>query len=144
MGLDIGGVYVVHFPNRGMNEFHGRHYGVVLSKISKDDNTLLVAPITGKKSGRRYRGGVTLDNLKYQTEPSYDSSFVYARKIQEIDKRRISSERKLKRDDKGDVILDKNGNEVYYRKYTKAYQLDDEDLEKLCCKIEEIIELKNC
>lgn len=144
MGLDIGGVYVVRFPNRGMNEFYGRHYGVVLSKISKDDNTLLVAPITGKKSGRKYRGGVTLDNFKYQTEPSYDSSFVYARKIQEIDKRRILSERKLKRDDNGDVILDKNGDELYYRKYTKAYQLDDEDLEKLRCKIDEIIEIKNC
>lgn len=144
MGLDIGGVYVVRFPNRGMNEFYGRHYGVVLSKISKDDSTLLVAPITGKKSGRKYRGGITLDNFKYQTKPSYDSSFVYARKIQEIDKRRILSERKLKRDDNGNVILDKNGDELYYRKYTKAYQLDDEDLEKLRCKIEEIIELKNC
>ena len=144
MGLDIGGVYVVRFPNRGMNEFYGRHYGVVLSKISKDDNTLLVAPITGKKSGRKYRGGITLNNFKYQTEPSYDSSFVYARKIQEIDKRRILSERKLKRDDNGDVVLDKNGDEFYYRKYTKAYQLDAEDLEKLCCKIDEIIEIKNC
>jgi hypothetical protein len=144
MGLDIGGVYVVRFPNRGMNEFYGKHYGVVLSKISKDDSTLLVAPITGKKSGHKYRGGITLDNFKYQTEPSYDSSFVYARKIQEIDKRRILSERKLKRDNNGDVILDKNGNELYYRKYTKAYQLDDEDLEKLRCKIEEIIKLKNC
>ncbi|WP_228065087.1 type II toxin-antitoxin system PemK/MazF family toxin [Streptococcus cuniculi] len=109
MGLDIGGVYVVRFPNRGMNEFYGKHYGVILSKVSGDDKTLLIAPVTGKKKGRKYRGGITLDNFKYQTNPSYDSSFVYARKIQEVDKRRISSERKLKCGDNGNTILDKGG-----------------------------------
>lgn len=144
MSLEIGGVYVVFFPNRKRNEFYGKHYGVVLSKVSNDDNTLLVAPITGKKASRRYRGGVTIDNSKYQTNSSYDSSFIYARKIQEIDKCRIVSERKLKYDDNGNVLLDGDGKELYYRQYKKVYQLNEEDLEKLRCKIAEIIKIKNC
>ena len=53
--MDIGGVYLVNFPYKGGREFYGRHYAVVISKISKDDQTLLVAPITGKKANKRYR-----------------------------------------------------------------------------------------
>lgn len=44
--MDIGGVYIVSFPRKGGNEIHGQHYAVVLSSVSKDDKTLLVAPIT--------------------------------------------------------------------------------------------------
>ncbi|HGD5216050.1 TPA: type II toxin-antitoxin system PemK/MazF family toxin, partial [Streptococcus pneumoniae] len=45
--MDIGGVYLVNFPKKGGNEFYGKHYAVVISKVSNDDGTLLVAPITG-------------------------------------------------------------------------------------------------
>ncbi len=33
----------------------GKHYALVLSKVSHKDNTLLVAPITSKKKGKNIR-----------------------------------------------------------------------------------------
>lgn len=142
MTLEVGKVYLFYFPKRGMREFFGKHYGVVLSKISSDDKTLLVAPITGKKNGRKYRGGVTLENTKYQSNPSYEKSFIYVRKIQELDKRRAFGERKIKLNEEGEALLDRNGNKIHYIEHEPVFQLDNEDLERLQKKIDEIINLR--
>lgn len=137
--MDIGGVYLVNFPKKGGNEFYGMHYAVVLSRVSKDDGTLLVAPITGKKKGKKYRGGITIDNHKYQTDPSYDSAFVYVRKIQEIDKRKIKSKRKKQVDENGNVLLDSLGNELFRKEYNKIYQLDETDFDLLRDRCKDVI-----
>jgi len=39
----------------------GKHYALVLSELSKKDSTLLAAPITSKKAGKKYRGGFTVN-----------------------------------------------------------------------------------
>lgn len=137
--MDIGGVYLVNFPNKDGNEFYGKHYAVVISKVSNDDGTLLVAPITGKKRGKKYRGGITIDNHKYQSNPSYNHAFIYVRKIQEIDKRKISHRRiKLTKDD-GTIALDRVGKELFRKEYVKIYQLDDTDFCLLRDKCKEVI-----
>lgn len=105
MKYDILGVYLVDFKNNIGGEFSGKHYAMVLSDISSKDNTLLVAPITSKKSGKKYRGGFTIECAKYQKNPSCEKAFVKVRKIREIDNSRI------------------------YGK--KIYDLDKDDLEKL-------------
>lgn len=137
--MDIGGVYLVNFPNKGGNEFYGKHYAVVISKVSNDDGTLLVAPITGKKRGKKYRGGITIDNHKYQSSPSYDNAFIYVRKIQEIDKRKITHQRKKQVDDSGNILLDSMGKELFRKEYIKIYQLDDTDFHLLRDKCKEVI-----
>lgn len=137
--MDIGGVYLVNFPEKGGNEFYGRHYAVVISRVSNDDNTLLVAPMTGKKAGKKYRGGITIDNTKYQEEPKYKSSFVYIRKIQEIDKRKIICRRKNQFDEFGNVLLDSSGKKLFKKVYSKVYQLDDKDFDLLRDKCKEVI-----
>lgn len=103
--LEIFGVYLVNFNNSNGNEISGRHYAVLLTSPSKDDKTMLVAPITGKKPGKKYRGGFTIDCCKYQSNPTYKTAFVYMRKIREVDKGKI-----IKR---------------------KAYSLDQSDITKL-------------
>lgn len=137
--MDIGGVYLMNFPKKGRNEFYGNHYGVVISNVSKDDGTLLVAPITGKKKGEKYRGGITIDNHKYQSQPSYDNAFIYVRKIQEIDRRKIKSKRKKQVDEAGNVLLDSEGKELFEKEYVKIYQLDDVDFNFLRDKCKEVI-----
>ncbi len=105
MKYDVLGVYLVDFKNNIGGEMSGKHYALVLSKISLKDNTLLVAPITSKKPAKRYKGGFTIECTKYQEKPSTEKAFVKIRKIREIDKKRI-----------------------YGR---KIYDLDAEDTEKL-------------
>ncbi|MDO4814491.1 MAG: type II toxin-antitoxin system PemK/MazF family toxin [Gemella sp.] len=137
--MDIGGVYLVDFPRKGGNEFYGKHYAVVISKIDKGDGTLLVAPITGKKKGKKYRGGIAIDNYKYQSNPTYDSAFIYVRKIQEIDKRKINYDRKKQVDENGNILLDAKGNELFKKEYVKIYQLDDNDFNLLRDKCKGVI-----
>lgn len=137
--MDIGGVYLVNFPDKGGCEFRGKHYAVVISNVSKDDGTLLVLPMTGKKAGKKYRGGIAINNNKYQTSPKYDISFIYVRKMQEIDKRKITSTRKKQIDENGNVLTDSKGKELFERKYTKIYQLDDTDLNLLRDKCKRVI-----
>lgn len=55
MGYDVFGVYLVDFKENIGAEFSGKHYAVVLTKAS-GDNTLLVAPLTSKKSGKKIQG----------------------------------------------------------------------------------------
>lgn len=105
MNYDVLGVYLVDFKQNIGAEFSGRHYALILSELSPKDGTLLVAPITSKKSGKKYKGGFTIDCKKYQKNPSCDKAFIEIRKIREIDKSRI------------------------YGK--KIYDLDCEDLQKL-------------
>ena len=137
--MDIGGVYLVNFPDKGGCEFRGKHYAVVISSVSKDDGTLLVLPMTGKKAGKKYRGGIEINNNKYQTSPKYDISFIYVRKMQEIDKRKIVSRREKQIDENGNVLTDSKGEELLKKKYTKIYQLDDADLNLLRDKCKRVI-----
>lgn len=137
--MDIGGVYLVNFTNKGGNEFYGKHYAVVISKVSNDDGTLLVAPLTGKKSGKKYRGGITINNHKYQSSPSYDYAFIYVRKIQEIDKRKICHQRKKQIDKYGNTLLDSTGKELFIKEYVKIYQLDSIDFDLLRDKCKDVI-----
>ncbi len=104
MGYDVFGVYLVDFKENFGAEFSGKHYAAVLTKAS-GDNTLLVAPLTSKKSGKKYKGGFTIECNKYQDNPSTLKAFVRIKKIREIDIRRIYGGR--------------------------IYLLDDEDIEKL-------------
>ena len=105
MEYEVFGVYLVNFKKNIGGEISGKHYGLILSKMSAKDKTLLVAPITSKKNGKKYKGGLTIECKKYQKNPSYERAFVKIRKIREIDVRRI------------------------YGK--KIYNLDLEDIEKL-------------
>lgn len=123
-----GEVYLVNFPNKNGNEFYGKHYAVILTSPA-NDGTLLVAPITGKKPGKKYRGGITLDNHKYQKNPSYDKAYIYVRKIQEIDKRKIHFNKKVM-------------NNYFEKSYKLIFELDQEDLTKLKIKIKEILNLE--
>ncbi len=66
MTFQQGEVYLVNFTQKGGNEFYGKHYAIILTPPDKTDGTLLAVPLTGKKAGKKYRGGITLDNTKYQ------------------------------------------------------------------------------
>ncbi|MBF4806414.1 MAG: type II toxin-antitoxin system PemK/MazF family toxin [Pseudoleptotrichia goodfellowii] len=105
MEYELLGVYLVDFMKNLGGEISGRHYALVISRLSNKDGTLLVAPITSKKQGKKYRGGFTIDCTKYQKNPSYKNAFIKIRKMREIDKIRIQSR--------------------------KIYSLDEEDTEKL-------------
>lgn len=104
MVYDVFGVYLIDFKKNVGAEFSGKHYAVVLATVS-GDNTILVAPITSKRSGKKYKGGFTIDCNKYQKNPSTPKAFVRIKKMREIDIKRIYGD--------------------------KIYTLDDEDKEKL-------------
>jgi mRNA-degrading endonuclease toxin of MazEF toxin-antitoxin module len=139
--MKFGEVCRFNFPNRNGKEIYGVHYAVVLTDKTKEDNTLLVAPITSKKSNKKYRGGITIDNTKYQTNPTYDKSFVYIRKIQEIDFKRCTKERVLKINQDGTPALTKDGEESYSWKEKVIFELDETDQKILKEKIKEIFDL---
>ena len=101
---DVLGVYLVSFEKNKGGELSGKHYALILTPLS-NDNTLLVAPITSKKSGKRYRGGFTINCTKYQENPSYKKAFIRVNKIREIDKKKIWGD--------------------------KIYDLDEDDIKKL-------------
>lgn len=105
MVYEVLGVYLVDFKKNIGGEMSGKHYALVLSDLSKKDDTLLVAPITSKKAGKKYRGGFTIDCTKYQKNPTHEKAFIKIRKIREVSKYRIFGE--------------------------KIYQLDEEDTEVL-------------
>lgn len=113
--FDVLGVYLVDFKINIGGEFNGKHYAVILSDLSAKDKTLLVAPITSKKSGTKYRGGFSIDCKKYQTNPTCDTAFVKIRKMREVHKSRIY------------------GN--------KIYDLDEEDRLKLIESVKKIIKI---
>lgn len=108
--MEIGDVYLVNFKKNVGAEFSGKYYAVILTK--QVDNTVLVVPMTSKKAGKRYRGGITIDTNKYQTNPSKEKSFLMIRKIREVDRSRL---------------------------WKKRYSLDEEDFRRLLDKIQEII-----
>ncbi len=99
MKIEILGVYLVDFKQNFGGEFSGKHYALVISEKSKKDNTLLVAPITSKKSGKKYRGGITIDCKKYQENPQCAKAFIKIRKIREIDSKRILGNKKYTLDE---------------------------------------------
>lgn len=140
--IEIGKVYLVNFEKtRNGHEFYGKHFAVALTKPNSSDHTLLVAPITGKKNNKKYKGGITLSNNKYQTNPTYEKCFLYLRKIKEIDINKITYRRKPKKDKDGNILKDKNGNELFDRIYTEIFSLDLEDTLKLKEKLATILSL---
>lgn len=102
MTYEVLGVYLVDFKNNIGGEMSGKHYALVLSEISKKDDTLLVAPITSKKANKKYRGGFTIDCKKYQKNPTHEKAFIKIRKIREVSKYRIYGE-KIYNLDKADI-----------------------------------------
>ncbi|NLZ76035.1 MAG: type II toxin-antitoxin system PemK/MazF family toxin [Erysipelotrichia bacterium] len=110
MNLVVGDVFLINFGQNIGAEFSGKHYAVILT--TQVNNTMLVVPITSKKRNKRYRGGITLNNTKYQKNPSCEKSFCYVRKIREVDRSRLIKH---------------------------AYSLDDKDFKALLKKITEII-----
>lgn len=105
MNIEKFGVYLVNFSKSRGGELSGNHYAVALTNFNKDHKTFLVAPITSKKSGKKYRGGFTIDCKKYQENPSKEKAFAMVNKIREVSMHRVY----------GDMV----------------YKLDNEDIEKL-------------
>ncbi|MGL5126008.1 MAG: type II toxin-antitoxin system PemK/MazF family toxin [Fusobacteriaceae bacterium] len=118
MNVEIFGVYLADFKKNIGGEINNQRYCIAISELSSKDNTLLVVPITGKKSGTKYRGGFTIDNTKYQSEPKYEKCFAKVRKIREIDKSRIK------------------GNSIF--------KLDEYDQEQLREAIQKVIKINIC
>lgn len=83
------GVYLVNFRNNFGGELNGKHYAIILSKTISSSKTVVVIPITSKKKGKKYRGGITIDCGKYQVNPSCEKAFAMVNKIREIDISRI-------------------------------------------------------
>lgn len=105
MNIELYGVYLVNFKNNVGGEMSGKHYALALSGISPKDKTLLVAPITSKKIGHKYRGGFTIDCTKYQLSPTQEKAFVKIRKIREIDKSRLINKKLIYKLDEKDIDL---------------------------------------
>lgn len=141
MKLQQGEVYLVNFPEKGGNEFYGKHYAIILTLPDRSDGTLLAVPLTGKKAGKKYRGGITIDNTKYQKTPSKPKAYAYVRKIQEIDKRKIVYKMKKKIDQNMRFVLDSRGREIFEKCYLPAYKLDEDDFQRLLGKIKEVLGL---
>ena len=55
MKYEVLGVYLVDFQKNKGGELSGKHYGLILSKMSDKDKTLLVAPMTSKKKSKKYK-----------------------------------------------------------------------------------------
>lgn len=105
MKIEKFGVYLINFSNSRGGELSGNHYAVALTDFNKDYKTFVVAPITSKKSGKKYRGGFTIDCKKYQENPSKEKAFIMVNKMREVSIHRVY----------GDII----------------YNLDMTDIEKL-------------
>ena len=89
MKYDVYGIYLINFKNNTGGELSGNHYAVVLTNIRKECKTFLVAPITSKKPGKKYRNGITIDCLKYQQNPTSGKAFIMVDKIREVSKFRV-------------------------------------------------------
>lgn len=111
--FDVFGVYLIDFKQNIGGEISGKNYAVVMSKMSKKDDTLIVAPITSKKKGMKYRGGITIDCTKYQKNPTYEKAFIKIRKIREIHKSRFLG-RKIYDLEESDVIKLKDTFRSYF------------------------------
>lgn len=113
MNIEKMGVYLIDFKQNVGAEFSGKHYAVVITE--QVNNTFLVVPITSKKSGKRYRHGITIDNEKYLSNPKYNRAFLLVRKLREVDRKRVLG--------------------------TKRYSLDTDDEQRLLDKIDEILDI---
>ncbi|QYR58890.1 type II toxin-antitoxin system PemK/MazF family toxin [Fusobacterium polymorphum] len=122
MTYDILGVYLVDFKANNIGgEMSGKHYALILSELSKKDYTLLAAPITSKKAGKKYRGGFTIDCTKYQKNPTHKKAFVKIRKMREISKSRIYGDKIYDLDVKDKEQLQK----VFQKFFSFLDELDD-------------------
>lgn len=99
MDIEKFGVYLVNFSNSRGGELSGKHYAVALTSLNREHKTFLVAPITSKKSGKKYRGGFTIDCKKYQTNPSKEKAFAKVNKIREVSIHRVYGEMIYKLDE---------------------------------------------
>lgn len=109
------GVYLIDFSHSRGGELPGKHYAIAVTVFNKEHKTFVVVPITSKKSGKKYRGGFTIDCKKYQNNPSKEKAFAMVNKIIEVSIHRAY----------GDIV----------------YKLDDEDVEKLKNSMTKIFDL---
>lgn len=115
MEIERFGVYLINFYQNKGGELSGKHYAIAVTGYNKEHKTFVVVPITSKKSGKKYRGGFTIDCKKYQHNPSKEKAFAMVNKIREVSMHRVF----------GDII----------------YKLDDEDIEKLRNSMTKIFDL---
>lgn len=93
MNIELFGVYLIDFKTNIGGELSGKHYAIIVSELIKPENTVVVIPLTSKKRGKKYRGGITIDCKKYQINPTKDKAFARVNKIREISKFRIYGNR---------------------------------------------------
>lgn len=105
MRIERFGVYLVNFYNSTGGELSGQHYAIAITDFNKEHKTFLAVPMTSKKSGKKYRGGFTIDCKRYQVNPSKEKAFAMVNKMREVSIHRVY----------GDMI----------------YKIDDEDIKKL-------------
>ena len=98
--MEILGIYLVDFGKNIGREISGKRYAVVISEPSKKDGTFLVAPLISKKSGVKYKGGITIEMKDYLQNPEYEKSFIKIRKLREIDKIRIKGKKRFSLNEK--------------------------------------------
>lgn len=115
MDIEKFGVYLIDFSHSRGGELSGKHYAIAVTVFNKDHKTFVVVPITSKKSGKKYRGGFTIDCKKYQNNPSKEKAFAMVNKIREVSMHRVYE----------DIV----------------YKLDDEDIEKLKNSMTKIFDL---
>ena len=113
MKYEVLGVYLVDFQKNRGGELSGKHYGLILSKMSDKDKTLLVAPMTSKKKGKKYKGEFTIELNKNQQNPRYEKAFIKIRKIREIDIKRIYGIKKYSLDNVDLLKLNKAMSDVF-------------------------------
>lgn len=112
--MDIYGVYLVDFKKNVGRELNSKHYAVLLSKqFLKNEKTCIVVPITSKKPDKKYRGGITIDCNKYQTNPTFPKAFIKVNKMREVSTLRFLGKEKIYDLDEEDILKLKN----YIRQY---------------------------
>lgn len=66
MKLQQGEVYLVNFPQKGGNEFYGKHYAIVLTHPDKSDGTSLTDKDGKQLFEKIYKPAYTLDETDHQ------------------------------------------------------------------------------
>lgn len=89
MKYQLYSVYLVDFKGNIGGELSGKHYAVALTNEILPDNIILVAPITSKKKGKKYRGGISIKCTDYQKNPSAEKAFIRTNKIREVSVLRV-------------------------------------------------------
>lgn len=73
MKFNVYDVFLVDFKNNNGGELSGKHYAVILSKVTNPDKTIIVAPITSKKLDYNKIKSVTLADFLFAKKNSLKS-----------------------------------------------------------------------